>query len=197
MTLYAPPHFAGTDPARARALIDAHPFASLITAADDAEPIISHLPLLREGDASLIGHMARANPHWTRFATGRTVAVFHGPHAYVSPRWYEQPQTTVPTWNYAVVHVRGEMQLLDAAAARRALDALTQRLDPAFVSDAVVVDRLLRGIVAFRMVIAGIDAKFKMSQNKSAADRVGVIAGLRETGAAGDVAVATWMQTHE
>ncbi len=197
MTLYAPPHFVGTDPERARALIDAHPFASLITAADAAEPVVSHLPLLRDGDTGLIGHMARANPHWTRFATGRTLAVFHGPHAYVSPRWYAQPQTTVPTWNYAVVHVQGEMQLLDDAASRSALQVLTQRFDPAFVSDALVVERLQRGIVAFRMAVTRIDAKFKMSQNKGAADRMGVIAGLRESGAEGDIAVADWMQAHE
>jgi len=197
MTVYAPPHFVGTDPALARALIDAHPFATVITGAGDAEPVVSHLPLLRDGESSLIGHMARANPHWERFATGHTLAVFHGPHAYVSPRWYEHPQTTVPTWNYAVVHVRGDMQLLDAPEARHALHALTQRLDPAFVADTAVVDRLLGGIVAFRLVIARVDAKFKMNQNKGAGDRLGVISGLRATGAADDAAVADWMQAHD
>lgn len=197
MALYTPRAFAGTSRAEALALIDAHPFATLITSIDGDEPAVTHLPLLRENDEALIGHMARANPHWQRFSQGRTLAVFHGPHAYVSPRWYEAPSSTVPTWNYATVHVGGLPELLDEAAAAAAVRVLTQRFDPQFVPAATVVETLLRGIVAFRLPVARLDAKFKMNQNKTAADRAGVVAGLRATGAGEDAAVADWMQTHE
>lgn len=197
MTLYAPRSFAVSDRAQAFALMDAYPFATLITTVEGAEPLVTHLPLLRDGDVALVGHMARINPQWQHFARGRTLAVFHGPHAYVSPRWYELPQTTVPTWNYATVHVQGEPSVSDEVAARAALLELTRRFDPAFAADAAVVNRLLPGIVAFRMPINRLDAKFKMNQNKTATDRAGVIEGLRATGAAGDAAVATWMQAHD
>jgi transcriptional regulator len=193
MSLYSPAHFAQADRAAAHALIAAHPFATLITAVDGGEPRISHLPLLLEGDA-LIGHVARANPHWQAFGLGATVAVFHGPHAYVSPRWYTEPARMVPTWNYATVHVGGRPDLLGVEESADSLLKLSRAFDPDWRADAATVDRLLPGIVAFRMPIASCTAKFKMSQNRSADDRRGVIKGLLAAGTADADAVAHWMR---
>ncbi|MDB5972882.1 MAG: hypothetical protein JWQ90_5332 [Hydrocarboniphaga sp.] len=195
MSLYAPAPFAEADRAAAVALIAAHPFATLITAVDGAEPQVSHLPLLLEGDV-LIGHLARANPHWQSFGRGSTIAVFHGPHAYVSPRWYAEPAHSVPTWNYATVHVSGRPALLGEADSKNSLLQLTRAFDPDWRASEITIDRLLPGIVAFRMPIAACDAKFKMSQNKTADDRRSVIGGLlaAQTGPLSDAAgVAQWM----
>lgn len=196
MAIYTPDYFAGPDGPLARQLIADYPFATLISHADGVEPQITYLPLLLDGDA-LLGHVARLNAHWQRFAQGGTIALFHGPHAFVSPRWYMRPADNVPTWNYAVVHVHGRPQLLDENGARSAIERLTARFDPGVATTAPEkVERLLQGIVAFRMPIARLEAKFKLNQNKSAADRDGVIAGLRANGRAEDSAVANWMQAH-
>jgi transcriptional regulator len=191
--MYIPSHFKG-DQATARQLIKAHPFATLVTSIAGAEPLITYLPMLLEDDA-LLGHIARANPHWQRFADGYTVALFHGPHAYVSPHWYEKPTEQVPTWNYAVVHVHGRPQLQEGDP-RPHLERLAAHFENGrpLPTKPQKVERLVGGIVAFRMPIERIEAKFKMNQNKSAADRAGVIRGLRE---AGETATADWMETHE
>jgi transcriptional regulator len=197
VTLYAPRHFASDDTATARALVDAHPFATLVTAVDGAEPHVSHLPMLL-ADGALWGHLARANPHVSQFARGRSVAIFHGPHAYVSPRWYEQPGASVPTWNYATVHVSATPELLDDVAAQRVLHELTARFEAGAWSAAPShVESLVRGIVAFRIPFERWTLKLKMSQNRTAGDRQGVVAGLAATGAPDEAAVATWMQSHE
>ena len=196
MPLYTPDHFAAPDGPPARALIDTHPFATLITALDGVEPQITYLPLLLDGN-DLLGHMAKPNPHWQRFAQGRTVALFHGPHAFVSSRWYQNPADNVPTWNYAVVHAHGRPELLDTSGAHAVLARVTARFEQGPATTAPdKAERLLNGIVAFRMPIARLEVKFKMSQNKSAADRAGVAAGLRATGRPEDRAVADWMQAH-
>ena len=195
MTLYIPKHFAGDD-ATARKLIAEHPFAALVTAA--AEDVqVTHLPLLLDdsGDA-LIGHVAKPNPHWRAFEQGETTAIFHGPHAFVSRGWYENPADNVPTWNYATVHATGRPVLADAAETRAAVERLVARFEPptlAPIAEAKL-ERLLHGIVAFRMPIARLEVKFKMSQNKPPADRAGVIRGLRK---AGEDATVAWMETHE
>ena len=196
MSLYTPRHFEGRDRDAALQLIDAQPFATLITAIDGEEPLVSQLPLLRDGE-TLHGHMARANPHWQAFARGRTVAVFHGPHAYVSPRWYQTPAEHVPTWNYATVHVAGPAQCVADAEARSTLAALTARFDPDFRASEDKVARLLAGIVAFRLPLARLDIKFKMSQNRTPTDRAGVMAALAAHAGEQERAVADWMLTHE
>ncbi|NKF24549.1 FMN-binding negative transcriptional regulator [Solimonas marina] len=195
MTLYTPRPFEGRERALALKLVADQPFATLITNVDASEPLVTHLPLEWREDA-LWGHMARANPHWQRFAEGRTVAIFHGPHAYVSPRWYAEPERHVPTWNYAVVHMAVRPELLGEAAARELLMATVVRYDPEFTTAPERLDALLPYIVAFRMPIERIDAKFKMSQNRTPADRAGVIAALA-VGDGQERAVADWMQKHD
>ena len=122
--MYVPRPFAETDPERLRELVHAHGFATLGSALD-GELFATHVPLLLEPErgphGTLTGHVARTNPHWRAF-DGRTpaLAIFHGPHAYVSPRWYRAPDQ-VPTWNYVVVHAAGRPRVVDDAAAVRAM----------------------------------------------------------------------------
>src|SRR5579884_840207 len=118
--MYIPKHFAVHDPAWIRAFIDEYRFATLVTLAD-GEPFATHLPLLYEPGAGpnglLRGHMARANPHWKSFEGSIQLAIFTGPHAYVSPTWYETAGPAVPTWNYTAVHAYGKARVVDEAAA--------------------------------------------------------------------------------
>lgn len=187
MSVYVPSHFATGDLAIARELIDAHPFATLVTPGD-AEPFVTHLPLLRvarAGQDVLTGHFARANPHVGAAAARASLAIFHGPHAYVSPSWYAEPAKAVPTWNYAIVHAHGAVRLDDdAAAAERIVTALTARFEASrdapwtFAMAEPQRGAMLRAIVAFEMPVARVDVKLKLSQNRPAGDRHGVIAAL-------------------
>ena len=133
MSLYTPTHFTMADRAAIARLIHDHSFATLVTPAAEG-PFISHLPLLlvagSEPHGTLLGHMARANPHWQHAAGICSVAVFQGPHAYVSPSWYAEPAKAVPTWNYAAVHAHGVLDIIDdPVESRSVLDALVQRFE--------------------------------------------------------------------
>jgi transcriptional regulator len=203
MSVYVPPAFSPRERASIARLLHDHPFATLVTPAA-AEPLISHLPLLYVADCephgTLLGHFARANPHW-REARGReSIAVFHGPHAYVSPSWYAEPDVAVPTWNYATVHAHGTVEVVeDPAGARSILDALIHRFEAGreapweFRMDEARRDALVGAIVAFRMRIRRVDAKFKLSQNRAVADRARIAAALEQEGHADATATAAWM----
>lgn len=206
MSVYMPSSFAAHDGAAIAQLIRERPFATLITGTRD-EPQVSHLPLLFEADGTakgaLIGHMARANPHWLQFAEGSTLAIFHGPHAYVSPSWYTKPATMVPTWNYVVVHVRGSITLIDDAPQKNDMVRLltghfeSSRPEPWQLQlEGQRLDAMLGAIVGFRMTIERIDAKFKLSQNRAPEDREGVIAGLRKEAFGDALDTAEWMARH-
>ena len=205
MSLYTPSHFRGSEP-DALALIRAYPFATLVSSAG-AEPQFTYLPLLwEEGGAhgTLLGHMARANPQWQAFAAGQTVALFQGPHAYISPSWYEVPEREVPTWNYATVHVHGRPQLIESREERLALiDRSTAWFEQGQASpwtrrvSGERLEKMLDAIVAFRLPVERIEAKFKMNQNRTVADRGKVIGNLREGAHPDLLAMAEWMQSHE
>lgn len=201
MSLYTPPQFKSRGHDDALALILAWPFATLITTTA-GEPHITHLPLMLD-DGQLTGHMARANPHWQAFASGATTAVFHGPHAYISPSWYADPSREVPTWNYSVVHVHGEPMLIDDAAAKLAIvDATSAVFEPPVKPwrrgiEGARLQAMLNSIVAFHMPLTRIDAKFKMNQNKTPQDRAQVAAQLRAAAHPDLTAMADWMLAHE
>ncbi|WP_395793481.1 FMN-binding negative transcriptional regulator [Aquimonas sp.] len=173
------------------ALIDAHPLATLVCT-DALGSEVNLLPLLREGDATLIGHIARANPLWQRFADGQpVVAVFQGAQGYVHPGWYpakREHAKVVPTWNYSCVVVHGRICWQhDAATLRARVEALTRsmesvRTEPWQVDDAPAdyTAALLRAIVGLRIDIERIEGKAKLSQNHPPANRAGVIGGLSE-----------------
>jgi transcriptional regulator len=200
MSIYNPSHFVSADRAAMLAIIRDHPFATLVTP-HEGEPTISHVPLLHVEDGSehgaLIGHFARANPHGPRAAATESIAVFHGPHAYVSPAWYEQPDRMVPTWNYIVVHAQGTLEpVVDAT---QVLDALVDRFESGraqpwrFAMAEPQRSAMIKAITAFRMPIRTLTGKFKLSQNRSAADRERVAAALRQEGYADATATAAWM----
>jgi transcriptional regulator len=205
VSVYQPPAFAPRQGAMEHAIRD-YPFATLITARAP-EPQISHLPLLFHPtpgpNGVLIGHMARANPHWCQFGDGPTLAVFQAPHAYVSPSWYAEPAKAVPTWNYAVVHVHGRVELVEEhVAALAILNEMVERFESGRTApwhlqlEGAQLDAMVGAIVAFRMVIDRVDTKLKLSQNRSAVDRLRVVEALREEHSAEAKATADWMQRY-
>ncbi len=172
--MYIPRAFAEQDRETLAGMIRAYPFGLLVTTVDGV-PFASHLPFLLEGER-LLAHMARGNPHWRGFAAGGdSLAVFQGPHAYVSPRWYADAEA-VPTWNYVAVHVYGRPRVIeDAAETRRLLDQLVEIYEAGAWRlgdrDAAYAARMMRGIVALEMPLARIEGKLKLSQNRPEADR--------------------------
>jgi transcriptional regulator len=206
MSLYTPSHFAMSERAAVARLMHDHPFATLITPAAP-EPLVSHVPLLLvpgcEPHGTLIGHVARANPHWRATTDVESIAIFHGPHAYVSPAWYAEPAKAVPTWNYAVVHAQGTLDVIDdAIETRRILEALVHRFEAnreapwTFAMPERERDALVGAIVAFRIRIRRLTAKFKLSQNRVAGDQARVAAALDAVGDAESTAVAAWMRAY-
>jgi transcriptional regulator len=206
MGLYVPTHFDTRDRAAVARLLHDHPFATLVTPAKD-EPFVSHVPLLhiadREPHGTLIGHFARANPHASNATGAESIAIFHGPHAYVSPSWYAEPAVAVPTWNYAVVHAHGTLELADEPAETRAiLDALIQRFEsnraapwqPGLDRDRMAA--MVNAIVGFRIRVRRLDAKFKLSQNRSPDDRARVATALTAEGYAEAKSTAEWMHAY-
>lgn len=190
--MYTPAAFEVTDAGALHALMRAYPFAVLLSAHEDGLEA-THLPVMvdtsRGTHGTLLGHVARANPHWNLF-DGRRAAtvVFTGPHAYVSPSWYADPHT-VPTWNYAVVHAHGRPAVIDdKPRVVELLQALVARhevaLDPPWTMDQAGpgLERQLGHIVAFEMEITRLEGKFKLNQNRSDADRSGVIESLSASG---------------
>ncbi len=206
MSIYTPRAFAVDDGAAVAHLIRDYPFATLMTPGNP-EPFISHLPLEyhaeREPKGILLGHMARANPHWRHFEANASIAIFQGPHAYVSPSWYAEPATAVPTWNYAIAHVHGRVEVMaDAAETRALLDRMIRRYEGGRAQpwrlqlEGRSLDAMLDAIVGFRLTIERIDGKLKLSQNRSAEDRDRVIAALRAEDYTDAAATAEWMERY-
>jgi transcriptional regulator len=206
VSVYIPRPFALREPAQVARLVAEHPFATLVTASG-AEPQLSHVPLQFDPadgpHGTLLGHMARANPHWQHFGDGPSVAIFHGPHAYVSPSWYAEPAAAVPTWNYCVAHLHGPAELMDTDRDKRALlDAMVQRYERGRAQpwrlqlEGRALEALLGAIVGFRLRIERVEAKFKLSQNRSVEDRERVIEKLRAEGYPEANATAAWMEAY-
>lgn len=177
------------------ALIRAHPLAVLVTSAGGSLEA-NHLPLLVDPRPSpqgtLLGHVARANPLWRQVQEGEALAVFQGPQVYVTPSWYPEKRASgkvVPTWNYAVVHARGPLIIHDDRDwLRNLVSRLTDRQEAALqqpwaISDAPAdyIERMLGAIVGIEIPISRIEGKWKVSQNKSDADRAGVAEGLAQS----------------
>ncbi|WP_278958465.1 FMN-binding negative transcriptional regulator [Aquipseudomonas alcaligenes] len=191
--MYLPSAFRQDDLAELHAQIQASPFA-LLTSAGAAGVQASHLPLLLAPDegefGTLYGHFARANPHWRDLQGGaEALAVFSGPDAYISPGWYPakaEHGKVVPTWNYIAVHARGPVELIEEP--ERLLQIVSRLSDqhesgrerPWAVSDAPreYLDAMLRAIVGFALPIRRLEGKWKLGQNRSAADQAGVRDGL-------------------
>jgi transcriptional regulator len=204
MAVYVPAHFASNDRAAIARLVHDHPFATLITAASP-EPLVTHLPLLHiadcEPNGTLLGHFARANPHWRHAGDGESIAIFHGPHAYVSPSWYAEPASAVPTWNYAVIHAHGTLAIArEPGETRAVLDLMIHRFESGRAApwqlglDGKRLAAMVDAIVGFRLKVKRIEAKFKMSQNRSGDDQRRVAQALALEPYAESIATAQWMK---
>jgi len=201
--MYLPPHFEESRVPVLRELLRARPLASFIVSGGD-DIVVNHLPLIlmaEDGVDVLRGHVPRTNPVWTWFDGREAIAVFHGPEAYVSPSWYPSKQQhgkVVPTWNYSAVHVRGCPRAVhDAGWLTRHLSEMTDRHESAqeqpwrFTdAPAEFTERLVGQLVGLEMPVAAIVGKWKVSQNRPIADRLGVAAGLRRRGDDGSRAMS-------
>lgn len=188
-SLFAPPAYAAAHPA---AIVDDHPFALLVTTAERGVHATS-TPVFFERDGqheTLVGHMARRNPHAGALAEGQpALAVFWGPHAYVSSRWY-QAKPEVPTWNYVQAHVRGVLSPIDdpqgqREVLRRTAQVLEKKGEPPWTLEDAPdgrVDVLLPYIRSFRIRIEKIEGVTKLSQTHPTEDRLRVIEGLLAEG---------------
>jgi transcriptional regulator len=214
--VYLPRHFSVTDLAAVAAFVDAAGAADLVTF-DGARPVATLLPVIWErppgfagsgadaGYGRLLGHLALANPQWQSAQPGAlALAIVHGPQAYISPSWYESKARhgrVVPTWNYETVHLTGTIAFhQDTEWLRAFVTRLTRRHEsgrthPWAVSDAPpeYIDGQLRAIVGVELTITAIEAKQKLSQNRSELDRAGVVAGLAHEPGPGPAAIAAVM----
>ena len=202
MSLYIPAHFRVEDPETLRAFIAANAFGTLVTAGPKGIHV-SHIPFVIEQGPEglrLLGHVARANPQANALAEATdVVAIFQGPHAYVSPTWYEN-HPAVPTWNYAVAHVRGRLAPLDEFELRDLLGKLSSkyegdrpnawRIDKA-PSD--FINNLVGTITGFSIAVERVEGKFKLSQNRPGQDAKRVADALEREG---EVALASLMREH-
>ncbi len=201
--MYVPKDFAEQRVDVLHATIRQIGLGTLVTQGEGAMTA-SHVPMLVDAAPSpfgtLIGHLARANPQWrsVRPEMG-ALAIFLGAEAYISPAWYVTKQRTgkvVPTWNYVAVHAAGSLRFFDdAERLRRIVTRLTDmheggRNAPWQVSDAPAdfIDSMLKAIIGFELTIARLEGKWKMSQNRPAEDRAGVVDGLTREGRSGEVA---------
>jgi transcriptional regulator len=189
--MYLPKHFEQPDRGALIALLRERPLATLVIATPDG-PTADLIPLEFDDAANTLrGHVARANPLW-RHAGAQALAVFSGPEAYVSPGWYPSKREhgkVVPTWNYTMVQARGTLVAVDDAAWLRSLvGRLTDQHErpqaqPWSVGDAPddYVQQMLRAIVGIEITLTSLTGKWKVSQNRSAADREGTAQGLAAT----------------
>jgi transcriptional regulator len=201
--MWTPRVYAEADLALLHELMRHHPFA-LLTTAEEGRVQATHLPFLvdpaRGAQGTLMAHMARANPHWRQLAAGaEALVVFSGPHAYVSPAWYADRET-VPTWNYAAVHAYGRAELVEDEPRLRAMLARLVVESEAAAGAGWRIEeaekelrRDLPAIVGFEIPIARLEGKLKLNQNRSPADRRGVVAALSRSAESADRAVAAMM----
>lgn len=186
--MFIPSSFRISDRDTLLAFIERYGFATLVSTDPNGVPFATHVPLLLDRSSDLLlGHIARANPQWEMFGGRESLAIFHGPHAYVSPSWYTVAPA-VPTWNYATVHVYGIPRVIDAERTADVVDRLVSKYEkhrPNPWSGDMPDDyrrRMLAGIVGFELPLTRIEGKFKLGQNRSVEDRTGTIAGLHADG---------------
>jgi transcriptional regulator len=202
------PHFnAVADEDEIRDMVAAVATAEFVTTGRDGFPVATLLPILWRGD-TVIAHMARANPHWQQVdVDAPALLICGGPQAYVSPSWYASKAEhgrVVPTWNYETVHLSGRARVHDDPEwLRGAVSELVERHEarravPWQVDDApaAYIEGQLRAIVGLEIRVERVEGKAKLSQNRSAADRDGVVTGLRSAGDPASLAVADAMAKH-
>jgi transcriptional regulator len=202
--MYLPAHFREDRPEVLHEIVRRYSFATLVSHDADGALIASQLPFLFDAAHNrLRSHMARANPHWRGFGAGEAMVIFQGPHAYVSPSWYES-KLQVPTWNYVTVHAYGIPRIVEGDDDVRAIVGETVKqyesprpqpwpmpLPEEFIAN------LLRGIVGFEIQITRMEGKLKLSQNRSKVDAEGAAAALERGDDQVGRELAEWMRRVE
>jgi transcriptional regulator len=204
--MYVPEAFKVVDEGEIQAFIQRYAFATIVSSPTTGL-VVTHVPVVVRHETTglvVVGHVARANPHW-RVMDGSVecLAMFHGPHSYVSPTWYAN-SPAVPTWNYAVVHAYGKPRFREEGPFIETLlgelvDRYeSHRAEPWRIEDqpSDFRDQMLARIVGFEMPVLRIEAKFKVGQNRRLEDRAGTIAGLEREKSFEGIALAEFMRAH-
>jgi transcriptional regulator len=208
--VFVPDQFKMTDPGEVLSLMKANPFAALISHDSDGL-VATHLPTVtrQEGEKLVVDcHLARPNPHWKRLAASpgsEAMMIFSGPDAYIRPGWYPskaESGKTVPTWNYAIVHAYGRVEIIEDGAwlLRHVTELSAQQESPyeiqwkASDAPAQYIAALIRGIVGIRFSVSRLDAKAKMGQNRDVRDALGAADGLAARAQRSDLAVSAMMR---
>lgn len=205
--MYSPEYNRIEDRAEQLELMRANNFAILVTGID-GELAASHLVCMVEERVAaqgpalvIVGHMARTNPQWQAFFDDDVMVIFHGPHAYVSPRWYEQ-QERVPTWNYAAVHAYGRPRVIDGREAKHAImRRLVAMQDPAWLPKFEAlrpgyVEQMLNAIVPFEIEVTRLETRWKLSQNRGRREQELIIAELEKSADSAGRATAALTRRH-
>ena len=200
--MYIPEHFRARDHADALTFVRANPFAILVSSIEEG-PFASHVPVTiqQTGEQVVLrGHFAKANPHWRYLEQApRCLTIFHGPHSYISPSLYTNRES-VPTWNYVAVHVYGEARMFSTPDALLGmLHELMGTFEPAYAEQWASLsdtyrERMLSHIVGFEITATKIEAKFKLSQNRTKEDQANIIAALKKDDDSTVSGVARMMQ---
>lgn len=198
--MYTPKHFQLTDEQEAISFMQRYSFATLVTATDDV-PFATHLPFLvtkRDEQIILASHFARANPQATEIIGKDVLVIFAEPHAYISPKHYEK-ETNVPTWNYIAVHAYGKATILPAGEQTAELLArMISNYEAEYLSQwnglpDEYKQRMMKGIVAFEIVVNDLQGKQKLSQNRSEIERENIITTLSKSDDTTEAEIAKYM----
>lgn len=190
--MYNLPHFKEHDADKVKAFMQAHPFALLTGVDAQQRPVSTQVPLLireREGRLFLLGHIQRKTDHCKAFQQNpQALAIFTGPHAYISASWYSNPQMA-STWNYMAVHARGHLRFLGDEALLQLLEELTAHFENNPASPALVsqmpkeyMEAMMKAIVAFEIEVSSLEHVFKLSQNRDQKDYERIIRELKAQG---------------
>ncbi|GHE93636.1 FMN-binding negative transcriptional regulator [Thalassotalea profundi] len=178
--MYVPEKWKMPELADIHQFIHKYSFVTLVSPSLQA----TRLPVLFDSESNcLIGHFARTNPHWREIEAQECLVIIDGPHAYISPTWYQQAPN-VPTWNYASVHIKGRASLLTEKENLEGLNRLIAKYEPSLLNKRTTVtaehqQKLSKGIVGFKIDIHNIDAKAKLGQHRTSDDQLGVVDGLK------------------
>ena len=196
--MYIPEYYEENDIIKLKSFIKQYPFGTVIASTNESVPVANHIPLfMTTGDTLKIqGHFTRTNDFWRHLKPEKQILIiFHGPHGYISPIWYET--SDVPTWNYAVVQVYGKPRLItDEAKLQELVKHLTKMFEDKneIPWDGNYNSNQLKHIVGFEVEVQAIKGKFKLSQNRSETDRRNVIHSLKTSVPYNNIALANFME---
>lgn len=200
--MYIPASFKNEDLKELHEHMDNWSFITLITPAEQTSHI-THIPVLldsKQGKFGMItGHFAEQNPHWKHLEDKESIAIFHGPHAYISPTWYSKPD--VPTWNYSVIHAHGNAEIIKDKnlLINRQKELIVKFEKGNWDMNALpedYIDTLLGMIVGFQLTITKLEGKYKLGQNRSKENMKGVIESLKTSLVSSDLELATLTEKH-